>query len=239
MAKLWKCPYCNGSFICTPSDLIQKSLYIERVYKQRDEGLIIDIIAIICPNEDCNQLSLKVVRSKFRGISRNTHLDSCIYENITFINEWQLLPESYAKVYPIYIPKVILDDYKEACAIVNLSPKSSATLARRCLQGIIRDYWKVQPDTLFNELKQIESKIPIDLMDAISAIRKIGNIGAHMEKDINLIIDVEPHEAEMLIQLIEMLFEEWYIARYERTERLNKIKQISKDKEDIKINNKS
>ena len=27
-------------------------------------------------------------------------------------------------------------------------------------------------------------------------IRKIGNIGAHMECDINLIVDIEPNEAE-------------------------------------------
>ena len=38
--------------------------------------------------------------------------------------------------YKIPIPQ-LMDDYEEACAIVNLSPKASATLSRRCLQGMI------------------------------------------------------------------------------------------------------
>ena len=60
--------------------------------------------------------------------------------------------------------------------------------------------------------------------DAIDAVRKIGNIGAHMKKDINMIVDVEPEEARLLIELIETLFEDWYVARYEREQRMDKIK---------------
>ena len=52
--------------------------------------------------------------------------------------------------------------------------------------------------------------------DAIDAVRKVGNIGAHIEKDINVIIDVEPREAELLIGLIEMLLKDWYVVREER-----------------------
>jgi hypothetical protein len=44
---------------------------------------------------------------------------------------------------PDYIPEQIKDDYYEACSILNLSPKASATLARRCLQGMIRDFWGI------------------------------------------------------------------------------------------------
>jgi hypothetical protein len=51
-----------------------------------------------------------------------------------------------------------------------------------------------------------------------------------MEKDINLIVDVDPGEAQALIELIELLFAEWYVARHSRTERLNKVKQIAAEK---------
>ena len=44
---------------------------------------------------------------------------------------------------------------------------------------------------------------------AIDAVRRVGNIGAHMEHDINVIVDVEPREAELLIGLVETLFREW------------------------------
>jgi hypothetical protein len=55
-------------------------------------------------------------------------------------NEWKLLPESRAKEFPDYVPAAILDDYRQACRIASFSPKASATLARRCLQGMIRDF---------------------------------------------------------------------------------------------------
>src|SRR6266542_6816273 len=56
------------------------------------------------------------------------------------LEHWKLLPKSHAKVFPDYIPTGIIRDYEEACEIVNASPKASATLSRRCLLGIIRDF---------------------------------------------------------------------------------------------------
>ena len=41
-----------------------------------------------------------------------------------------------------------------------------------------------------------------------------------MEKDIDLIVEVDPDEAQKLIELAELLFEEWYVAQHTRTERL-------------------
>lgn len=42
-----------------------------------------------------------------------------------------------------------------------------------------------------------------------------------MENDINVIVDVDPTEAEMLIQLVETLLRDWYVQRHERTARMN------------------
>ena len=46
-----------------------------------------------------------------------------------------------------------------------------------------------------------------------------------------MLVDIEPKEADLLVELIEMLFKEWYIARNERQERLNKIKETAIQKE--------
>ena len=51
-----------------------------------------------------------------------------------------------------------------------------------------------------------------------------------MEKDIDVIVDVDPGEAQALLDLIEMLFEEWYIARNTRQEKLAKLKTIADEK---------
>jgi len=56
-----------------------------------------------------------------------------------------------------------------------------------------------------------------------------------MEKDINVIIDVDPDEAQLLIQLIETLFRDWYIAREQRNEHLAKIKAVADTKKKAKM----
>lgn len=140
-----------------------------------------------------------------------------------------------AKPFPDYIPAAILQDYNEACAIAKLSPKASATLSRRCLQGMIRDFWGVTKPNLFEEIKALEGKTDPATWEAIDSVRKIGNIGAHMEKDINVIVDVDPEESEMLIWLIELLMKEWYVHRHERQQQMQKIVAAAKGKAAAKV----
>ena len=67
-------------------------------------------------------------------------------------------------------------------------------------------------------------------VDAIDHVRSIGNIGAHMQKDVDLIIDIDPGEAQALIELIEMLFVEWYVAQKQRQDRFARVASIGAQK---------
>ena len=58
----------------------------------------------------------------------------------------------------------------------------------------------------------------------------MANIGAHMEKEVNLIIDVEPDEAKKLIKFIENLIGLTYIEKYNHKQLLKKINTISTEK---------
>lgn len=151
---------------------------------------------------------------------------------------WNLRPESSAKPFPDFIPAPILVDYREACLIRDLSPKASATLSRRCLQGIIRDFWGVSKNRLVDEIAAIEQQVDPLTWKAIDAVRSIGNIGAHMERDINVIVDVDPKEAEVLINLIELLLKDWYIARHEREQRLQAVVEVADNKKKSKQSKK-
>jgi hypothetical protein len=55
-----------------------------------------------------------------------------------------------------------------------------------------------------------------------------------MEANINEIVDVDPNEAQALIELIEMLFTDWYVARHQRQERLKKVTDIAAGKKKAK-----
>lgn len=132
---------------------------------------------------------------------------------------------------PEYIPDSIKSDYYEANAIVDLSPKASATLARRCLQGMIRDFWGITEKTLFKEIEALESKIPADQWSVINGLRRLGNIGAHMESDVNTIVDIDTDEARKLLKLIELLFKDWYVQRHEREVLYNEIIAADQEKQ--------
>ena len=41
-----------------------------------------------------------------------------------------------------------------------------------------------------------------------------------MEKDIGVIVEVDPNEADLLIELIETLLRDWYVHREERRVRM-------------------
>ena len=150
------------------------------------------------------------------------------------IFSWNLLPESEAKPFPDYIPRQLRADYAEACLIRNKSPKASATLSRRCLQGMIRDFWGITKARLVDEIDELKLKLDSGTWNAIDSVRHVGNIGAHMEKDVNLIIDVDPDEAGLLIWLNETLFEEWYVARHDRDEKMNALAKLATDKKGMK-----
>lgn len=144
-------------------------------------------------------------------------------------------PKNNAKVYPNYIPQSIRNDYEEACSILDLSPKASATISRRCLQGMIRNFWHISGKrNLKDEIDAIKDQVDPDVKLVLDSLRQLGNIGAHPEKDINLIVDIEPGEAKSLIKFIEYLLEEWYVKNQKTKEMMETIKQINDDKQQIR-----
>lgn len=128
------------------------------------------------------------------------------------------------------VPEGVQADYREAYLIRTLSPKASATLARRALQGMIRSFWGISKRTLHEELQAIENKCEAGLYDAMMALKSIGNIGAHPEKDISQIVEVEPGEPEELLTLLKILDDEWYVARDQRQRRIAGVIAIGKNK---------
>ncbi len=225
----WNCPYCNHHATIKADNYYQS---VSRLTIENKHGnKVLYNRFIVCPNPDCNEFTLSSYLLDTEGVS--SHI-GFVWQDGKLNKEWNLIPTSNAKGFPEYIPKPIIEDYNEACSIKTLSPKASATLSRRCLQGMIRDFWGIKKGRLLDEINALEEKIDPLIWQSIDAVRKIGNIGAHMEKDINTIIEVDPSEATVLIQLIEMLIDEWYINRFEREKKLKSIIAIGKAKTDGK-----
>ena len=224
MAFSWQCPYCNHNATITNEQFSDGS-HSFNLNNKHASDLVLRTEVIVCPNKDCKEYSI----TAFLGTRDTTAYHPEIKQYIT---SWKLRPQSSAKPLPDYIPQAIIADYEEACLIKDLSPKSSATLARRCLQGILRDFWQVKPARLVDEIKNIKDRVDPITWQAIDGVRGIGNIGAHMEKDINVIVDVEPEEAQLLIGLLEHLIKEWYINRHEREKQMQALIGVATQKQE-------
>ncbi len=116
---------------------------------------------------------------------------------------------------PPEVDKNFAGDYNEACLILRFSPKASAALSRRCLQNILREKANVKKADLAAEIKEvIDSKtLPSHLTDSIDAIRTIGNFAAHPIKSTSTgeVVNVEPGEAEWLLDVLESLFDFYFV----------------------------
>ena len=132
------------------------------------------------------------------------------------IEEIQIWPKGVARSpLPPEVPEKFATDYREACLILNDSPKASAALSRRCLQNLLRDKAGVKPSDLSKEIDELlaSKTLPSDLADTVDAIRNIGNFAAHPLKstDTGLIVEVEPGEAEWCLDVLEELFDFYFV----------------------------
>jgi uncharacterized protein DUF4145 len=112
------------------------------------------------------------------------------------------------------VPKPIATDYVEACRVLPMSAKASAALARRCLQAMLNEQG-FKDKYLVNQVeKLLNAKVlPTHIHETVDAIRHFGNFGAHPinDKTSLQIIDVEPKEAEWCLEILEALFDHFYV----------------------------
>lgn len=146
-------------------------------------------------------------------------------------------PQSAAIKYPDTVPSQIRQDYEEACSIIDRSPKACATLARRCMQGILRDRWDAHGKSLYDEIDSVKNVVPENDWMAMHALRQTGNIGAHMEQDVNLIIDIDNNEAQLILQMVEYLIQHWYIDIPKNNQTLSDVIELNKQKQHLRHKN--
>jgi len=130
--------------------------------------------------------------------------------------EFFCYPKAYSRA-PLSadVPDIYAKNYSEACLTLSDSPKASAALSRRCLQHLLREEAKVKHGNLANEIQQVldEGKLPPLILESLDAVRNIGNFATHpiKSKSTGEIIDVEPGEAEWNLDVLEALFDYFFV----------------------------
>lgn len=213
--ETFRCPYCGCAQVIDSEHQVVETGWLNSHYaipeEWRDASLQLHLLK--CSHRGCGKCSLIGVRKWDR-------------QQVDFVpnkvwKEWSV---------EIDIPEAVLADHREAAKILSDSPKAAATLLRRCLQGMIRDFWGICKNRLVDEIEGLKECIPAAQWAAIDALRKLGNVGAHMEKDVGCIVDIDEGEAERLLALVELLIDKWYVARYEERKLLSSIVKIADEK---------
>ena len=145
------------------------------------------------------------------------------------VGKWTLIPRSEERAQPDYIPAKARMAYNQACVTLKVSPRASAALSRSCLQIMIRDFWSLTPahqKTLESELNRITPKLTPETLASIDAVRKFGQIDSYLQEDVDLMVNASELEARLLIALVEVLFEDWYVDRRRRQGRADTLQEI-------------
>ncbi len=210
-----KCPNC-----CTAIhlDIRDQIAYPEKTQRGGEkEG--IEVGHGFCP--ECNQLIVFVRHGNCRFVEDRTELVSARSEEVIY-------PRIVRRCGDPEVPSQYREMFNEAASVLQISAKASAALSRRLLQVILRDEYAVSPGDLSNEIEQLlqRSDIPSSIKEEVDAIRNVGNFAAHPNKykTTGEIVDVEPGEAEWLVEILEHLFDHRFVGptrEQERRERLN------------------
>jgi hypothetical protein len=196
-----KCPHCQIE--------INENFNFEAITTDVDGNW--GVFSMICPNKGCRKLILKLVCGEFlkNNIGNATGMKRTDISILAYPQNSSRPPA------PVEVDKMFSDDYHEACQILSLSPKASAALSRRCLQNILREKAGVKHGNLVKEIEEVikSNSLPSYLSESIDAIRHIGNFAAHPTKSTSTgeIIEVEPGEAEWLLDVIESLFDFYFV----------------------------
>lgn len=227
----WICTTCGAKTVITSPNLAQGTSLIRCTNTDDEKHILLSYTLIECPNADCQAQSFSVTAKHGTIYTNNNGGKSFKRIGTVGIGEFTFIPTTTSPL-SAHSPSQVSNDYAEAFLIKNLSPKASATLARRALQGMVRDFFQIKDKrTLHQELEAIKDQCDSELYEALMAVKSIGNIGAHPEQDASLMVDVEPGEAETLLQLIHLLDQEWYVQRAARAQRLRNLKMLADSKE--------
>jgi hypothetical protein len=138
--------------------------------------------------------------------------------------ERMIWPKATARVpVPATLPQALADDYTEACNVLADSAKASAALSRRCLQNLLIEKAGVTKNDLYDQIQEVLDKrdLPTPLAEDLDAVRVIGNFAAHpmKSKATGQIVDVLPGEAEWNLEVLEGLFDYYFVQPEKKQQR--------------------
>lgn len=225
------CPYCGISFTINGVNAEHLHPHFESLRphipgsaRRPDDFKEYSITTHLCP--ECrrqiiwlNRLETKSQKDEGGGIRFDKEVAKTML----------LFPKRVQCQLPPEVPDKFAADYREAHDTLEISPKASAALSRRCLQNVIREQEGISKHTLYAEIDALIklNKLPKYLADDLDSIRQVGNFAAHPIKDTNTgqIMEVESGEAEWTLEVLKELLIFYFVDAAKSQARRDALKQ--------------
>lgn len=202
-----KCPHCQHIVTFDPPKTVIKTRVFPSSLRTQSGGEYVHVHSSKCPN--CKKpIVVAEVESGGEAQVRLVH------------------PFNVARTVPSEVPKEIRKDFSEAASVLPISEKASAALSRRCLQNLLTDQG-YKKKNLNDQIEDALKDLPKRIGENLDAIRVIGNYAAHpiKHKSTGFIVDVEREEASWTLDVLEDLFEYYYVQPKRAAEKRKKLDQ--------------
>ncbi len=184
---------------------ISGSSHVYHVEHEREKQWGYDIAHGFCP--ECGQL-IVLIR---HGTYWQHGLDDEGVRELYPEREEIIYPKRRSKPFSSDVPVRYRNDFNEAFACLDVSPKASAAVSRRVLQDVLTNHYSIGAGSLASQIEAFIARadVPSYLTAQVDAVRNIGNFAAHPLKSTRTgeVLDVEPGEAEWLMGTLEALFD--------------------------------
>ena len=194
-----KCPHCLVSFHDVWTVWYCRGAGGKSINGFADSKGTFRFKSTVCPT--CKQLVFNIERLSFDEPHRHTELTA--------------YPIGTTRPVPPEVEGEFASDFREASLVIGDSEKASAALSRRCLQNLLREKAEATANSLAAQIQEVlnSGNLPSHLANAIDGVRAIGNFAAHPIKSERTgeVIEVEPGEAEWLLETLEGLFDFYFV----------------------------
>jgi len=131
-------------------------------------------------------------------------------------SNWIVYPRSSVRPpAPQEVKEGLRELYNEASVIANESPRAAGALLRRALQQLIQDRAGIKRRDLNSEINDLaqSGQLPSYISDILDSVRVVGNFAAHPIKSTTSgsVIDVEIGEVELCFDVLDALFDFYYV----------------------------
>ena len=200
MSEDIECPHC-GVYVSVDFEAFQPNKVAAH---KRDLQPIVAVEYGHCPSKECHRLIVRTMVDRLLGTSI----------------EYAIPTTTTVEISNAVDPGIV-SQYRKAKRILPIDANASAAMSRRCLEMLLRGFFKVKRGRIYDEIQELldSNQLPSYLAGDIDRIREIGNLGAHPAGDISLPSDASREEAEWSLEILGDLFE--HIAGREKSRRRN------------------